>query len=315
MRPDEHKSKESRKYQQRKKQAGDNSAAEIAEARKKAARARDKGAGMGAIRRRNGDFVETEEEIEERKMRQAKFSRRKIESNQSRYEEETEQDALERDAELGIDRETTDLVSMLEEKEEGSSTFFKFKEEKLFDATNSTQDMASRNILQLDFNMFENTLQLYDAESLLGLEDDMDLVQSALNNHPVVLDKPIVPSFSKNAKGYVLFKSQQPAKPNVISEADGIYLRNDGSNHRVIPKDMPQPGRQQPAAPATDDLDELLAMKQQKTVDIDTSFPSLPPAQPVKKTALPKPGSIRKPVAKKEESAVDDEAWLDDLLG
>lgn len=91
MRPDEHKSKESRKYQQRKKQAGDNSAAEIAEARKRAARARDKGVGMGAIRRRNGDFVETEEEIEERKIRQAKFSRRKIESNQSRYEEETEQ--------------------------------------------------------------------------------------------------------------------------------------------------------------------------------------------------------------------------------
>lgn len=94
MRPDEHKSKESRKYQQRKKQAGDNSAAEIAEARKRAARARDRGVGMGAIRRRNGDFVETEEEIEERKMRQAKFSRRKIESNQGRYQEETEQGKL-----------------------------------------------------------------------------------------------------------------------------------------------------------------------------------------------------------------------------
>ncbi|KAL9557494.1 hypothetical protein MBANPS3_001348 [Mucor bainieri] len=313
MRPDEHKSKESRKYQQRKKQAGDTSAAEIAEARKKAARARDRGVGMGAIRRRNGDFVETEEEAEERKMRQTKFSRRKIESNQSRYEEETEQDALERDAELGIDRETTDLVSMLEEKEEGSSTFFKFKEEKLFDRTNSSQDMANRNILQLDFNMFENTLQLHDTEALLGLEDEMDLVQHALNDHPVVLDKPIVPSFAKNAKGYVLFKSQQPAKPNVISETDGIYLRNDGSNHRVIPKDKPQP--QQPAASATDDLDELLAMKQQKTVDDNASFPSLPPAQPLRKTALPKPGSIKKPVTKKEEPAVDDEAWLDDLLG
>ncbi|KAL7321777.1 hypothetical protein PS15m_001511 [Mucor circinelloides] len=314
MRPDEHKSKESRKYQQRKKQAGDNSAAEIAEARKRAARARDKGVGMGAIRRRNGDFVETEEEIEERKIRQAKFSRRKIESNQSRYEEETEQDALERDAELGIDRETTDLVSMLEEKEEGSSTFFKFKEEKLFDTTNSSQDMANRSILQLDFNMFESALQLYDAESLLGLEDEMDLVQNALNEHPVVLDKPIVPSFAKNAKGYVLFKSQQPAKPNIISEADGIYLRNDGSNHRAIPKDKPQPEQQQPAT-VKDDLDELLAMQQPKTVDNAVSFPSLPSAPAVKKTALPKPGSIKKPVVKKEESAVDDEAWLDDLLG
>lgn len=125
-----------------------------------------------------------------------------------------------------------------------------------------------------------------------------------------MLDKPVVPSFAKNAKGYVLFKSQQPAKPNVISEADGIYLRNDGSNHRVIPKDKPQP-----AAAQADDLDELLAMKQQKTVDDSVSFPSLAPAHTAKKTALPKPGSIKKPTVKKEEPAVDDEAWLDDLLG
>lgn len=34
----------------------------------------------------------------------------------------------------------------------------------------------NRNILQLDFNMFENTLQLYDTESLLGLQDELDLV-------------------------------------------------------------------------------------------------------------------------------------------
>lgn len=129
-----------------------------------------------------------------------------------------------------------------------------------------------------------------------------------------MLDKPIVPSFAKNAKGYVLFKSQQPAKPNIISEADGIYLRNDGSNHRAIPKDKPQPEQQQPAT-VKDDLDELLAMQQPKTVDNAVSFPSLPSAPTVKKTALPKPGSIKKPVVKKEESAVDDEAWLDDLLG
>jgi hypothetical protein len=91
MRPDEHKSKESRKYQARKKLAGDSSAAEIADARKKAAKARDKGMGITAIRRRNGDWVETEEQIEERKLRQAKFSKRKLVSNASRYEEETEQ--------------------------------------------------------------------------------------------------------------------------------------------------------------------------------------------------------------------------------
>ncbi|PHZ15345.1 uncharacterized protein RHIMIDRAFT_272155 [Rhizopus microsporus ATCC 52813] len=134
MRPDEHKAKESRKYQVRKKQQGDHAAAEIAEARRKAAKAKDRGVGITAIRRRNGDFnEETEEEREERKKMQAKYSRRKLVSNYDRYEEETEQDRLEKDAELGIDRETTDLVSMLENTEEGSSTFFKFKEEQLFE--------------------------------------------------------------------------------------------------------------------------------------------------------------------------------------
>lgn len=38
---------------------------------------------------------------------------------------------------------------------------------------------ANRNILQLDFNMFENTLQLYDAAPLLGLEDEVDLVRDS----------------------------------------------------------------------------------------------------------------------------------------
>jgi hypothetical protein len=117
-----------------------------------------------------------------------------------------------------------------------------------------------------------------------------------------VLDKPLVPSFSKNAKGYVLFKSQQPAKPNIISEADGIYLRNDGSNHRLIPKTNTIPSTAPPAAVASDDLDELLALDQKPT--------------PIKKTTLPKPGSIKKPVKKQEqETTADDEAWLDDILG
>lgn len=109
-------------------------------------------------------------------------------------------------------------------------------------------------------------------------------MENILNQHPIVLDKPVVPSFSKNAKGYVLFKSQQPVKPNVISEENGIYVRND----RVIP------------TPVKDDLDELLALN-----------PTPAPITPKKIASLPKPGSI----IKKQEPVMDDEAWLDDLLG
>lgn len=136
MRPDDHKAKESRKYQARKKKQGDTEAAEVAEARKKAAKARDRGLGNAAVMRRNAEpSEETEEEKEARKAHQAKFSRRKLDSNADRYKEVTEQgkifnvfslfflhiltvnmiEAADRDAELGIDRETTDLVSMLED--------------------------------------------------------------------------------------------------------------------------------------------------------------------------------------------------------
>ncbi|KAI9244755.1 hypothetical protein EDC94DRAFT_665523 [Helicostylum pulchrum] len=288
MRPDPHKAKESRKYQSRQKKIGNTEAVEVAEARKKASKARDKGLGNAAVRRRNAEpSEETEDEKEERKLRQAKFSRRQLDSNADRYVEETEQDVLERDAELGIDRETTDLVSMLESKEEGSSSFFKFKEEQ-YDTTTAT---TNKNMMELNFTLFEPTLENFDPTQLLSLkQDDTDLSENIFNEHPTVLDKPIVPSFSKSAKGYVLFKSQQPVKPNVISEENGIYIRND----RHIPTPKPK------TEPANDDLDELLALD------------STPKVQP-KKNALPKPGSIIK--KKVEETVVDDETWLDDLLG
>ncbi|KAI7902421.1 uncharacterized protein BX663DRAFT_74973 [Cokeromyces recurvatus] len=305
MRPDEHKAKDSRRYQQKKKFEGDTTAAEIAEARRRAARARDKGVGMSAIRRRNGELQESEQDIEQRKLLQAKFSRRKITSNADRYKEETEQEARERDAELGIDRETTDLVSMLENTEEGNSTFFKFKDEQTFtndSVLSSNGAMNSKNMFQLDFNTFEDTLQAYDTKLLLGLDkEDEELAQSALNEHPTVLDKPIVPAFAKNANGYVLFKSQQTTKSSESGE--GIYLRNDGSNHRVLSKQEIKKIFDEPSVKEKDDdLDELLALDQKPSTPLPT---------------LPKPGVIKKnPIAKNEdkEVIVDDEAWLDDIL-
>ncbi|KAI9474252.1 MAG: hypothetical protein EXX96DRAFT_331808 [Benjaminiella poitrasii] len=307
MRPDEHKAKDSRKYQQRKKLEGDTSTAEIAEARRKASRARDKGVGIAAIRRRNGESVESEQDVEQRKLLQARFSRRKLVSNADRYEEETEQEAMERDAELGIDRETTDLVSMLENTEEGTSTFFKFEDEQAVNrdgVLGPTESMNSRNMFELDFNVFENVLQTYDTELLLGIDDveDKELIEDALSKQPALLDKPIVPAFAKNTKGYILFKSKQTTKP-VVPEADGIYLKNDGSNHRVIPKQEIKKLFDQPSVKEEEkDLDELLAFNPSKPATI----------------SLPKPGSIiKKPsvTSKKDETAIDDEAWLDDILG
>ncbi|KAI9256682.1 hypothetical protein BY458DRAFT_492512 [Sporodiniella umbellata] len=300
MRPDEHKAKDSRRYQARKKQQGDSTAADVA--RKRADKSRDKGVGIAAIRRRNGE-EETEEEKEERKAIQAQFSRRKMTSNYDRYIEETEEDRLEKDIELGIDRETTDLVAMLENTDRGNPTFFKFKDEQLFGE--EQKQNIQKNMLQLDFQSFAAIFDKTSTQQLLELVDSDQLIEDALDCQPVTLDKPIVPGFAKNAKGYIVHKSQQPSSVSV-PETDGIYLRNDGSNHKTAFKPPAHisvkayPKSNYKDTLTADDLDELLAMDPVKEA-------------PIRRAVLPKPEFIKnKPTA--HEESKDDEAWLDDLL-
>ncbi|KAI8377887.1 uncharacterized protein BYT42DRAFT_483803, partial [Radiomyces spectabilis] len=234
MRPDEHKAKDSRRYQQRKKHQGDATAAEIAEARRRSARARDTGTSIAAIRRRNGELPPPSHANSE-KPASSSFSRRKIVSNVDRYKERTLQDELEEDAELGIDRETTNLVAMLDESETSGNAYFKFKEEQMWDNDAIVQEDIYRSMLEINFDMFEGDLQALDTSTLLDLRsEDKVMVDTALNQVPVLLEKPIVPAFQKNAKGYVLFKSPMVTEIKESPSQHGIYLRNDGSNHRVI---------------------------------------------------------------------------------
>lgn len=96
MRPDEHKAKESRRYQARKKQQGDATSAEVAAQRRAAAaKARDTGTSIAAIKRRNGELPSLQQPRDEQeaelRARSRQFSRRKLVSNQYRYQEMTEQ--------------------------------------------------------------------------------------------------------------------------------------------------------------------------------------------------------------------------------
>jgi hypothetical protein len=150
MRPDEHKAKASRRYQSKHKKQGDTASADVAQARRQAAKAKVSGIGITAIRRRNGEFeqstntatVAASAEPESPVSDTRRFSRRKITTNRDRYEEISVEgshptfnhcrrdlafttdifnfppDQIKEDAELGIDRETTDLVRMLEEQGE-----------------------------------------------------------------------------------------------------------------------------------------------------------------------------------------------------
>jgi hypothetical protein len=96
MRPDEHKAKASRRYQNKHKKQGETEAADVALARRQAAKTKISGNSIAAIRRRNGEFEQpiaaakpTEPESPQQETR--RFSRRKIASNRDRYEEVTEE--------------------------------------------------------------------------------------------------------------------------------------------------------------------------------------------------------------------------------
>lgn len=95
MRPDEHKAKASRRYQSKHKKQGETEAADVALARRQAAKAKITGNSIAAIRRRNGEFEQptTTNPAEPETLQQEarRFSRRKIASNRDRYEEITDE--------------------------------------------------------------------------------------------------------------------------------------------------------------------------------------------------------------------------------
>ncbi|KAI9031541.1 hypothetical protein CLU79DRAFT_830817 [Phycomyces nitens] len=320
MRPDEHKSRDSKRYQARKLKQGDSSASEVAEARKLAAiRARDKGTGIAAIRRRNGEAPPQTAEREP----STSFARRKLGTNADRYKEVSAEDELAQDAELGIDRETTELAEMLDETDDSTGgSYFKFKEEQVWAQTTDQEEQLYRTMMQVDFDSYEGVLQQINTRKLLGLsEKDIELVDCAFEQEPITVTKPIVPAVTRNAKGLVLFKSLMITEPKKI---DGIYLRNDGSNHRVAtnnPKVAVVDDTEQ------EDLDELLALDTPKvtenpvrpsarptTKEPQAIRPSVPKPLSKKGLVLPKPGATR--ISKPSQAiATEDEAWLDDILG
>ncbi|KAG2224666.1 hypothetical protein INT45_007911 [Circinella minor] len=233
MRPDEHKKKESRRYQARKKNQGDTTAAEIAERRKKAAKARDTGTSTAAIRRRNGELPSIQQvrnsQEQAARIKNSQFSRRKLVNNQDRYAEISEQDAMLQDAELGIDRETTDLVSMLGQKQqdetEPGSTYFKFKEE---DVDTNLLENQDQSMFQVNFDLYEGILKQVECRDILGLDEkDTALIDAAFGEQPMMPPKPIVPAFSTTKQGLVLFNQNKPKVNTNKETVDGIYLRNE----------------------------------------------------------------------------------------
>ncbi|KAH8548739.1 hypothetical protein BGW37DRAFT_504801 [Umbelopsis sp. PMI_123] len=243
MRPDEHKAKTSRRYQNKHKKQGDTTAADIAQARRLAAKAKVSGSSIAAIRRRNGEFdqptIAATIESETQPQEPRRFARRKIASNRDRYEEMTVEDQIMQDAEMGIDRETTELVNMLEGQELKNSgdntTFFKFKEEEWLDDEGLQSDKEQelyKSLLQLDLTELEAVISRIPYRSIVEIPESDTFVTEFPDNNRSRNDKAIIPGFVKNERGLVLFK--KPADPPKQEVQDGIMIRNDRSNHEKV---------------------------------------------------------------------------------
>ncbi|KAG2177990.1 hypothetical protein INT43_003243 [Umbelopsis isabellina] len=344
MRPDEHKAKASRRYQSKHKKQGDPTALEVAQARRAAAKAKVAGNSLSAIRRRNADIDQASQtasassEPDDTTTPTKTFSRRKIASNKDRYEEKSEQDQIIEDAELGIDRETTDLVRMLEEKEAenvgDNSTFFRFKEEQEWEEDDELQSEIEQklyhNLLALDITELEAVLSKLPYRSRLHLADSDRLVPQSLDMSVSKNRKPIVPGFVKNAKGLVMFK-----KPVVQSQpqAEGIMITNDGSNHEKVEaakkaqqssRPAPQPSITQSKEEITvhDDAKDQQHSKYEDDLDslLNQDLPADRSGNQNYKQPLKRPNMLKKPVSKpippkKSSNAADtDDAWLDEML-
>ncbi|KAI8341151.1 hypothetical protein BC941DRAFT_415978 [Chlamydoabsidia padenii] len=336
MRPDEHKSKESRRYQQKKKKEGDTTAAEIAEARRRRNKANDKGTSVAAIRRRNGELPSVNTASTTVSLpptsKTSQFSRRKIVSNQDRYKERSLQDDIDQDAELGIDRETTDLLAMLDDAEghlTGGSTYFKFKEEQELSITD--RDEMYQTLLQVDFDALEKNFQQTETRILLGLStDDMDAIDYAFEQDYIGLDKPLIPATNKTSQGVVMLKSSKPSMIQQQLKEDGLYLRNDRLDKRTIPLKSSNLDKQNTAdldskvGDSERELDLLLGLGTSikgSQQDTNKGVSKVDSTTKVPKPGIPKlkvPGSSSPQTERSNTGttkSVDDQAWLDDLLG
>ncbi|CAO3669220.1 unnamed protein product [Umbelopsis ramanniana] len=358
MRPDEHKAKASRRYQSKHKKQGETEAADIALARRQAAKAKISGNSIAAIRRRNGEFEQPTAtkpaEPESPQQETRRFSRRKIASNRDRYEEITDEDQILQDAEMGIDRETTELVNMLEGQELKNSgdntTFFKFKDEEWLDdegLQSEKEQELYQSLLQLDLTELEGVISRIPYRSMMGISESDSFVPEFPDNERSRNDKPIVPGFIKNARGLVLFK-KTTAEPK--QEAlDGITIRNDGSNHEKVEAAKKAQQEQQrahgPPGPMNETKNKLATsvskignsqnqeQRQQQTTqqhsqyedDLDSLLNQGSPADrsdvQSSKLSLKRPSGLKKipmrpmPKSKQQPSKQDsDDAFLDEML-
>ncbi|ORX59826.1 hypothetical protein DM01DRAFT_1381334 [Hesseltinella vesiculosa] len=319
MRPDEHKAKDSRRYQQKKKQQGDNTAASVAEERRHKQKGQDRGTSIAAIRRRNGELPQAASPSDQPQSSQ-QFSRRKITSNTERYSEMSLQDEVDQDAELGIDRDTTDLVAMVETVQEELSmdgtSYFKFKDEQL-DAMDQN-DQVYRSLLHINLDALAQKCEQIETRDLLGLEsDDDDLISSIQEQDWIPLNKPLIPAVTKTRQGTVLFNNAPTKAPSELP-LDGIYVRNN----RVTPTSLPAVGQPAHGSPSSQSKEGINQEQAVPPVDKQPTAPSFPrtpsahtPIKSIPKLKVPGSGATISSKMAKPGKASNDQDFLDDLLG
>ncbi|CAG8485577.1 2060_t:CDS:2 [Ambispora gerdemannii] len=150
MRPDQHKDANSRRYQAKLRARDGEASAAAKEVQEKRKERKSKSKGTTYVES-SEDNSDSNEETTFAKQRS--FHRRKVQSNDYRYQEPSQEDEL-RDDPDGIDRETSNFLEMIKDTEKQSfdpSSYFQFKEEKDWGTTSTTEerdlDKARRSIM------------------------------------------------------------------------------------------------------------------------------------------------------------------------
>ncbi|KAG9285346.1 hypothetical protein G9A89_010821 [Geosiphon pyriformis] len=196
MRPDQYKQAQARKYQGKLRARGNSTAAK--EAHEKFRNRHEKQRGFKSSLDSSEDEAGLESEKELDGTQKESFSRRRIQSNAHRYQEQAEQDGILAN-EDGIDWETKEFLDLINESDFKSfapSSYFQFKEEKEWDSASTKasdgDEQGLENLMNVSFDDLESSLHSVSLFERLNLQPDLSLeAQEPQAN--INFAKPLVP--------------------------------------------------------------------------------------------------------------------------
>ncbi|CAG8439706.1 12085_t:CDS:2 [Ambispora leptoticha] len=333
MRPDQHKKANSRKYQAKLHARGGEATAAADEIREKRKERRSKS--KGTIYIDSGGSGEDDSEETSFASKQQSFRRRKIQSNDYRYQEPSQEDELWDDPD-GIDRETTNFLEMIEN---AGTIGLSLSLRKKFGAQLQQQKsgisigqgcatIVHENLMNIRFDHLKSSLSNVSMNERLNLSPDLNLEtqdMSFISKSP----KPLVPKMVKMDIKRNLLKKEMVA--GSLDEQQQISKTLSSEKAKDIPQktkhSLIAQSKKKPQDKNSNDTTKILPNQDD---DIDIFLKSLDDEDAKdKRDDVNRSSKIKKIIPSKSQRAIKTnkgiqptqsnietkEEWLDDILG